>query len=148
MTPPVWAYVLVGLALVIGPVITAWALLRKVPAETRKLSVETVDVNVRMAGELRDDAYEDRRRMKEDLDALRAEFRGYQSEMTQRIEAQDSKIRLQDMRMKRLSEWAHSAFGVMTATQRAKVGPPPLDDPLDDPPPVDGFSSMHPLPPT
>jgi hypothetical protein len=144
---PTWVYIVGALA---GPLV-AYLLGRrqaqKIPWETRKLKVETVDINVQVADRLRDSAVEDWQRTKGELDALRSEFRAYKSEMSERIDAQDSKIRLQDLRMKRLSEWAHRAFGVMTPEMRDEVGTPPLDDPLEEPPPVDGFSSMHPPPP-
>lgn len=81
-----WAYILVGLAVVVGPIITALVLLRKAPAESRKVKVETVDVNVRIAGELRDDALEDRKRMQDELLGLRKEFDKYKRDTDAKLD--------------------------------------------------------------
>lgn len=82
---PTWAYIVVGVAVVVGPVATALVLLKKQPAETRKITVDTVDVNVKVAGELRDDAVEAWRLQKQATTDLRAEFEQYREDTEQRL---------------------------------------------------------------
>ncbi len=82
---PTWAYILVGLAAFPASLAGAVALLRRLPSETRKLTVETVDVNVKIAGDLRDDALHDRQQAREDLTALRREFDQYRADTDARL---------------------------------------------------------------
>lgn len=93
-----WGSVLVGVAVVIGPVITAIVLLRKQPAESRKLTVETVDVNVKIASDLRDDAVADRKQAREDLAALRAEFDQYRIDTDARLIEMATELRAERAR--------------------------------------------------
>lgn len=80
-----WAYILGGIGTLLTGLISAYLLLRKFPLESRKLTVETVDVNVKIAGELRDDAMEDRQAARADLAALRAEFDQYRTDTDKRL---------------------------------------------------------------
>lgn len=134
---PAWAYILGAALTLAGPYLAFRLATRKWPVEKQKITVDTVDVNVMVAGRLRDYALDDRARMKKDLDDLRAEFHKHKAETK-------SQLRLYGARLSRLSAWAHKAFGVMTPEQRAEVGAPPIDDPLEEMPLVDDFSSMHP----
>ncbi len=78
-------YLIVGLAVVLGPIVTALVLLRRAPAEARKINVDTVDVNVKIAGVLRDDALDDRKAAREDLAQLRTDFDNYRTATDKRI---------------------------------------------------------------
>lgn len=88
-----WAYILVGLAVVVGPTLTAVVLLRKAPAETRKITVDTMDVNVNVAGKLRDKAVEDWERMGRELDELRGEFNSYKADTQDRLAELSAELR-------------------------------------------------------
>lgn len=90
---PTWAYVLVGCAVVVGPLLTALVLLKKQPAETRKITVDTVDVNVKVAGELRDDAVEAWRLARDATAALRVEFEQYKTDTDARMLELSSELR-------------------------------------------------------
>jgi uncharacterized protein (DUF3084 family) len=85
---PTWVYLVGGVIAVGAPTLTAIALWRKVPAESRKINVDTVDVNVKIAGELRDDAVADRQAARDDLRQLREDFEAYKRD-TARERAQE-----------------------------------------------------------
>jgi hypothetical protein len=80
-----WVYLVVGIAAVLGPVITAVVLLRKAGGESRKITVETVDVNVNIAGKLRDKAIEDWERIGRESKSLREEFDQYRKANDERV---------------------------------------------------------------
>jgi chromosome segregation ATPase len=88
-----WVYLVVGIAAVLGPVITAVVLLRKAGGETRKITVETVDVNVNIAGRLRDKAIEDWERIGSELDAIRTEFDQYKRDTDARMAELTTELR-------------------------------------------------------
>ena len=108
---PTWAYVFVGVAVVLGPLLTALILLKKQPAETRKITVDTVDVNVKVAGELRDDAVEAWRTARDELtaatraiaqlkldreadqDAANTKFERYKADVEERMESLTEQLR-------------------------------------------------------
>jgi phytoene dehydrogenase-like protein len=78
---PTWVYIVGGVIAVVAPTLTAVALLKRAPAENRKINVETVDVNVKIAGDLRDDALSDRQQARADLAQLRSDFEAYKQEI-------------------------------------------------------------------
>lgn len=82
---PTWVYILTGLGTLFTGLVGALLLLRRFPLESRKLTVDTVDVNVKIAGALRDDAMEDRQAAREELAALRREFEQYRTDTDKRL---------------------------------------------------------------
>lgn len=100
---PTWAYVIVGLVGFPASLAGAVALLRRLPGETRKLTVDTVDVNVKIAGELRDDAVSDRQQAREELAALRAEFNQYRTDTDARLIELGTQLRGEKAENRRLT---------------------------------------------
>lgn len=90
---PTWAYLIVGVAVGVGPTLTAVALLRKAPAETQKINVETVDLNVTYASRVRDLAVADWERVGRELDHLRKEFDQYKRDTDDRLAEQATEVR-------------------------------------------------------
>lgn len=74
------------ITLVLGFLGSAGALLggiaayRKWGPEARKINVDVMDVNVRVASDLRDDAWESWHRIRNEMDALRNEFDQYRKD--------------------------------------------------------------------
>lgn len=90
---PTWAYIIVGLAVAVGPILTTLVLLRKAPAESRKISVDTVDVNVSIAGKLRDVAVRDWERIDAEMEDLRRDFNQYREDTDARLAEQAAEVR-------------------------------------------------------
>lgn len=90
---PTWAYIMLGLAAVIAPILGAMVLLRRQPAETKKITVDTVDVNVKLAGDVRDLAVRDWKRVGEELDAERAKLTRLADEFAAYREQNDASMR-------------------------------------------------------
>ncbi len=107
-------YLIVGLAVVLGPIITALVMLRRAPAEARKITVDTVDVNVKIAGELRDDALDDRKAARAELAQLRADFDNYRTSTDKRIA--DLLLELRGERAEKVALAAENAALVQRVT--------------------------------
>ena len=88
-----WAYLIVGIAVAVGPTLVAYAALRKRPAETQKINVDTVDVNVTLSGKVRDLAGADWKRVVTELDDLRAEFAQYRTDTDSRMAEMAAELR-------------------------------------------------------
>jgi DNA-binding helix-hairpin-helix protein with protein kinase domain len=83
---PTWTYIVGGLVAGLGPFVTALVLLRKAPAEAR-------EINVRIAGDLRDGAVEDWQRARDDLAGLRDEFEQYRADTDARMAEMAAELR-------------------------------------------------------
>lgn len=90
------AALITALALLIGAIVAY----RKFGPESRKISVETVDINVKVAGEnvriasdLRDDAWEQWAKATEDIQKLRAEFDQYRRDTEARLAEMSVEVR-------------------------------------------------------
>jgi chromosome segregation ATPase len=115
---PTWAYVLTGLATLLTGGVSAYVLLRKYPLEHRKLTVETVDVNVKIAGALRDDAMEDRQAAREELAALRAEFEQYRADTNKRLAELGTLLRAEKAENERLRSERDRAVALTEQIER------------------------------
>jgi predicted nucleic acid-binding Zn-ribbon protein len=90
---PAWLYLLGGIAAFISAVVSAVVVLRKLPAEAQKINVDTVDVNVNIAGRLRDQAVADWERISRELADLRKEFDTYKEDTDARLIEQAAEVR-------------------------------------------------------
>lgn len=84
--------VVLGAAASVGTLLVGLAAYRKWGPEARKIKVDTVDVNVKIAGELRDDAWESFDRLRNEMKDLRKlresdrlEFEQYQHDTEARM---------------------------------------------------------------
>lgn len=66
-----WVYLALGSLTGVGSLLTGLALFLKYRPESLKIQVDTTDVNVRIAGDLRDDAVEAWREARAELDELK-----------------------------------------------------------------------------
>ena len=115
---PTWAYVLTGMATLLTGGVSAYVILRKYPLEHRKLTVETVDVNVKIAGDLRDDAMEDRKAAREELAALRAEFDQYRRDTNARLSELGTLLRSEKAENERLRSERDAAVAQTERVER------------------------------
>lgn len=90
---PEWVILIGGVGTFIAAVVAAVVAVRKLPAEAQKINVDTVDVNVRIAGNVRDQAVEDWQRVRGELDELRKEFDQYKKDTDDRLAEQATQVR-------------------------------------------------------
>lgn len=115
---PTWVYVLTGIGTLLTGGVGAYVLLRKYPLESRKLTVETVDVNVKIAGALRDDAMEDRQAARDELAALRAEFDQYRTDTDARLAELGTLLRSEKAENERLRIERDEAVARVASVER------------------------------
>lgn len=77
----------------LGTFLLGVAAYRKWGPEARKITVDTVEVNVRVAGELRDDALSDRQAAREELAVLRRDFQQYRADTDARLAELSAQLR-------------------------------------------------------
>lgn len=77
----------------LGALLGGMAAYRKWGPEARKINVDVMDVNVRVAGDLRDDALEEMRRYRADMLALREEFNQYRSDTERHLAEMSAALR-------------------------------------------------------
>lgn len=123
--PDLAPYLVVGLAAVVAPIITAVVVLRKLPAESRKLTVDTVDVSVTIADKVRDMAARDWERVGRELDeerearqALEAKFDQYRREADARMEALLDELRGERAEKRHLAEENEALLERVTKAER------------------------------
>lgn len=96
MTPSEeWIRVLIagGALAVLGEALRGFVQRRKMKADVARTHVDTVDVNVRIAGDLRDEALDDWRRARDDLRELRQEFDQYRADADSRMAEMAAELR-------------------------------------------------------
>lgn len=89
----VWATFFTLFASVIVAISGAVLAWRKFGPDTRKITVDTIDVNVTYAGRVRDLAVADWERVSKELDDLRKEFHQYRTDTDARLAEQAAEVR-------------------------------------------------------